>query len=79
MASAETLTRLKSELEAVRETIRKIQAGEFEVRRGDRYFGMPGVRDLRREERRLLRAIQRIERPGVRQGVPRGGYGRRGW
>ena len=69
----EKLTRLQSDLDGVRDTISRIQLGRFESRRGDRYFVMPDLATLRREERRLLRTVQRLETPGkdVRQGVAR--------
>lgn len=75
MAKSEVLARLKNELTEVREAISRIQRGEFEVKRGDRSFQFAGLRDLRRQERRLIRAIQRCERGGAfRQGVPRERY-----
>lgn len=69
--SRSDLTQLKSDLADVRSAISRYLAGKFEVRRGERSFAMPSLKELRTQEHRLIRAIQRCEGNGSTfQGVP---------
>ena len=71
MADSETLAELRAELAEVRATITKVQRGTFETRRGERYFAVPSLVELREQERVLIRAIRRCGGRGdTFQGVP---------
>ena len=64
-----TTEQIEADLVAARETLRKVQAGEFEIRRGDKYFAQPNVPELRKDIRRMEWALAQRKGGNVFQGV----------
>ena len=64
-----TTEQIETDLAEAKATLSKIQRGQFEIRRGDKYFAQPNVPELRRDIRRMEWALAQRRGETVSQGI----------